>query len=224
MQGCIQKEIQQQFSTARIGNSVHLYQREALQDKNPAGNLKARLSSHVLLAEPHKRRNHVKSLSGMARIQRHIIRPLGPLGPPAVAWLQSNTHCPLGEREIQTKPCLSPWGTETRQRHSGHWVLSIHEMKLNTLKVCRPRGHRRTIGTVTVICGNNLKGFTCRAPRGQSGNLQQHEAANKCLKQFLSFIYTIGTKVRMNLSTVCQLRGSQHSCHDQPGKSRRRHI
>jgi hypothetical protein len=215
MQGCIQKEIQQQFSTARIGNSVHVYQREALQDKNPAGNLKAPLASrHVLLAEPHKRRDHVKLLSGIARIQCHIIRPLGPFGPPAVAWLQSNTHCPLGEREIQTKhcplgeremqtkPCLSPWGTETRQRHSGHWVPSIHEMKLNTLKVCRPRGLRRTIGTVTVICGNNLKGFTCRAPRGQSGNLQQHEAANKCSKQFLSFIYT-------NPSTVCQLRVCQ---------------
>jgi hypothetical protein len=142
------------------------------------------------------------------------------------SWGEGDTDktCPLGGREMQTKPCLSPWGTETRQRHRGHCVLSIHEMKLNMLKVCRPRGHRRTIGTVTVICGNNIKGFTCRAPRGQSGNLQQHEAANKCSKQFLSFIYMIGTKMRMNLSTVCQLKGSQHSCHDQPGKLRQRHI
>jgi hypothetical protein len=30
--------------------------------------------------------------------------------------------------------------------------------------------------------GNNLEGFTGREPRGQSGNLQQHEAANKCSK------------------------------------------
>jgi hypothetical protein len=36
---------------------------------------------------------------------------------------------------MKTKPCLSSRGTETRQRHSGHWVLSTHEMKLNTLKV-----------------------------------------------------------------------------------------
>jgi hypothetical protein len=135
---------------------------------NPAENLKARfISCLVLLLEPHKRRNRVKSLSGMARIQSHIIRWLRPLGPPADAWLQSNTryhlgeremqtkHYPLGEREVQTKPCLSLWGTETRQRHSGHWVLSIHEMKLNTLKVCRPCGLGRTIGTVNVICGNN---------------------------------------------------------------------
>jgi hypothetical protein len=36
---------------------------------------------------------------------------------------------------MQTKPCLSSRGTETRQRHSGPWALSTHEMKLNTLKV-----------------------------------------------------------------------------------------
>jgi hypothetical protein len=30
-----------------------------------------------------------------------------------------------------------------------------------------------------VSCGNNLEGFTCREPRGQSGNLQQHKAAIK---------------------------------------------
>jgi hypothetical protein len=30
--GCIQKEIQQRIGTVPIGNSVHLYQREALQD------------------------------------------------------------------------------------------------------------------------------------------------------------------------------------------------
>jgi hypothetical protein len=134
----------------------------------------------------------------MAKIQSHIIRPLGLLGPPADARLQSNTryplgeremqtkNYPLGEREVQTKPFLSPWGTETRQRHRGHWVLSIHKMKLNTLKVCRPCGLGRTIGTVTVICGNNPEGFTFRAPSRQSGNLQQHEAANQCSKQFLS--------------------------------------
>jgi hypothetical protein len=136
--GCIQKEIQQRIGTVPIGNSVHVYQREALQDTNPAGNLKALSISCLVLpldTFSYERKNRVKSLSGMAGIQGHIIRPLGPLGPPADAWLQSNTSCPLGEREMQTKPCLSSRGTETCQRHSGHWVLSTHEMKLNTLKV-----------------------------------------------------------------------------------------
>jgi hypothetical protein len=97
--GCIQKEIQQRIGTVPIGNSVHIYQCEALQDTNPAGNLKARFIKRlVLLLEifSYKRKNCVKSLSGMARIQSHIIRPLGPLGPPADARLQSNTSRPLG--------------------------------------------------------------------------------------------------------------------------------
>jgi hypothetical protein len=108
----------------------------------------------------HKTAGTIGATSGCMATVKHALS----------SWGEGDTDktCPLGEREMQTKPCLSPWGTETRQRHSGHWVLSIHEMKLNTLKVCRPRGLRRTIGTVTVICGNNLKGFTCRAPRGKA--------------------------------------------------------
>jgi hypothetical protein len=31
----------------------------------------------------------------------------------------------------------SSQGTETRQKHSGHWVLSLHERKLNKLKMQR---------------------------------------------------------------------------------------
>jgi hypothetical protein len=71
----------------------------------------------------------------MVGIQGHIIRPLGPLGPPADAWLQSNTRCPLEERGMQKKPCRLPRGTGTLQRHSGQWALSTYQMKLNTLKV-----------------------------------------------------------------------------------------
>jgi hypothetical protein len=50
---------------------------------NPAGNLKARFIKRlVLLLEifSYERKNCVKSLSGMARIQSHIIRPLGQWG------------------------------------------------------------------------------------------------------------------------------------------------
>jgi hypothetical protein len=130
----------------------------------------------------------------------------GPLGPPAVAWPQSSTFYLLERGRCRQYLVYRRGGTETRQRHSGHWVPSTHEMKLNTLNG-GPCGLRRTIGTVTVICGNNPEGFTFHAPSRQSGNLQQHEAANNCSKRFLSFIYT-------NLGTVCQLRVLRPStCH-----------
>jgi hypothetical protein len=73
--------------------------------------LKARFIKHLVLpleTFSYERKNCVKSLSGMAGIQGHIIRPLGPLGPPADAWLQSNTRYPLGERADADKT-LSSW-------------------------------------------------------------------------------------------------------------------
>jgi hypothetical protein len=103
---------------------------------------------------------------------------------------------PLGEREKETKPILArDRDPSETQRPLG----PVHTRNETEYAQRGPCGLRRTIVTVTVICGNNPEGFTFHAPSRQSRNLQQHEAANKCSKRFLSFIYT-------NLSTVCQLR------------------
>jgi hypothetical protein len=151
--GCIQKEIQQQFSTAQIGNSVHLYQQDTRQDTNPVENLPSfiRFINRLVLqleTISYERRNLVKSLcEGFRRDTRSHHKVAGPLGPPAVAWSQSSTFYLLGRgrRRYVARQILSSWregdqdetyrrgGTETRQRHSGHGVLSTHEMKLNTL-------------------------------------------------------------------------------------------
>jgi hypothetical protein len=131
------------------------------------------------------------------------------LGPPAVAWSQSSTFYLLGkerrrrniillERGRCRQNLVSSWGgrdSPETQRPLG----PVHTRNETEYAQRGPCGHRRTIETVTVICGNNPEGFTFHAPSRQSGNLQQHEAANKCSKRFLSFIYT-------NLGTVCQLR------------------
>jgi hypothetical protein len=106
-------------------------------------------------------------------------------------------YYPLGEREVQTKPCIVVGDRDPpeTQRPLG----PVHTRNETEYAQCGPCGLRRTIATVTVICGNNPEGYTFHAPSRQSGNLQQHEAANKCSKRFLSFIYT-------SLGTVCQLR------------------
>jgi hypothetical protein len=51
----------------------------------------------------------------------------------------SQTHVLLKREWLQAKPCLTliVARTETRQKHSGHWVLPIHEMRLNRLKMQR---------------------------------------------------------------------------------------
>jgi hypothetical protein len=100
-EGCIQKDIQQQFSTAPIGNSVHVYPvswREAPQDKNPAENLRARISNHVL---------HNKKGYGKDTISHHKGR-WGHQRLHGYSQTSSPTHVPLSRGESQTKQYLTP--------------------------------------------------------------------------------------------------------------------
>jgi hypothetical protein len=116
-------------------------------------------------------------------VQSHIILVVGAIGATSRCIVTVKDTLFSGERQVADKILSDSdrlQGKETRQKHSSQWVLSIHEMRLNKLKMQRgPLGPGRTIGTVTVSRGNSLEGFICHGPHGQRGNFQQRNSRDQ---------------------------------------------
>jgi hypothetical protein len=162
----------------------------------------------------------------MARIQCHIIR---------VAEANGATSCCLvSVKTWRTNVLLhTGWslgslrlsqGTQTRQKHSGHWVLSIHEMNLNKLKMqqglvaqkdywncyCELRYQpQRLYLSWAARAMRKLPATQSSDQSDRSSFFSLSTRTSLVVKQLLSFIYS-------EQCTVCQLKGSQHSSCCQP--------